>query len=327
MKKIGSKQKKVLVESINDLSDLSEIENEILDEDIETDVLESGYCEEDEPFEKPEIIDASSIEEISEDSGVKDIRTKAISDILFKLPLVDCPIVGTPKEVQEKLDELVLKIQKHKNSKYNDMYFNRIHVYMHGWLLNVVLKQFPYIKGYQTADIYQESLIALRFKAIPGFKAGKGMSFLNFAKMCIRRWLITLLNSSQNRLKDKPQNMAFSLDSSPSGEEDGSATFANIIPDGALSVDKQTESLEAILVTKNSLMNELSDFEKVVLSEYLTHSSYKEISKNIAKKTKKNRNSVALTKAVDNALLRIRKKAIMLKAKSKPDDLPLFIER
>lgn len=262
----------------------------------------------------------------SDESGIKDIeQPKAISDILFKLPMVKVPIVGTPKEAQEIIDKLALKIQNRPNSKNNDEYFNRIHVYMHGWLLNVVLRQFPYIKGYQTADIYQESLIALRFKAIPGFKTGKGMSFLNFAKMCIRRWLITLLNSSQNRLKDKPQNMAFSLDSSPAGDEDGSTTFANIIPDESMSVDKQTESAEAINVTRNSLMRELSEFEQTVLTEYLTSSSYKEISKSIAKRTKKKRNSVALTKAVDNALLRIRKKAIALKEKSKPDDLPLFI--
>ena len=150
--------------------------------------------------------------------------------------------------------------------------FNTIHLYMHGYLINMVLKKFPFIVGYQTVDIYQETLIALRFKAIPNFKKGKGMSFLNFAKMCIRRHLITLLHASKNRNKDKTMNQAISIDSSPihnSGEENSNATYANIISDGNEIHDEVVERSEAFEVTKQTLMDNLSDFERVVLDEYL----------------------------------------------------------
>ena len=256
---------------------------------------------------------------------------RAIEDILFKLPLVSVPIIGTPKEVQRDLDNLVIFAQQHPHSKKNDDNFNRIHVYMHGYLLNVVLKQFPYIRGYQTNDIYQESLIAIRFKAIPNFKKGKGMSFLNFAKMCIRRHLFTLLNASQNRLKDKSMNQAISLDRviSDSDDEQGN-TLSNIIPDSSPSVDVKTENNEALFVTKGTLMRSLSSFERVVLGEYLTGSSYKEIATMIVETTKSElpyekvfKNAL---KAVDNALLRIRKKALSIKDKHGNTELPLFMK-
>lgn len=246
-----------------------------------------------------------------------------IEDILFKLPIVKNPIVGTPKQVQKDLDSAVKKMQKDLFSEESRREFDRIHLYMRGYLINIVLKQFPYIKGMQTVDIYQQTLFALWIKAIPGFKRGKGMSFLNFAKMCIRRHLITLLNASKNRQKDQSLNRAISLDSpvnQNNGEDDGN-TFSNTVPDKGMATDEITASEEALRLTKESLMGVLSDFEKVVLHEYLSTSTYKEIAKNISKKTNKR----CVTKSVDNALLRIRKKAIYLRNHSKVDDIPLFI--
>jgi len=250
------------------------------------------------------------------------IRSSAIEDILFKLPVVASPLIGTPKQVQEELDTLVKSIQKKPHSKAGREAFNKIHLYMHGYLINIVLKQFPYIKGMQTVDIYQQTLIALWSKAIPGFKTGMGMSFLNFAKMCIRRHLITILNTSKTRQKDQSINRAISLDSPVnSGDEESNNTYSNTVADDRPSTDKLTEKEEAYRITKCSLLDVLSDFEKIVLDEYLSTSTYREIAKNIRKKTNKR----CLTKSVDNALLRIRKKAIHLKKHSKSDDVPLFI--
>jgi RNA polymerase sigma-H factor len=199
-----------------------------------------------------------------------------------------------------------------------------IHVYMHGYLLNVTLKQFPFIKGMETVDIYQETLIAIRFKAIPNFELGKGMSFLSFSKLCIRRHLITLLNASKNKQKDQPINTAISLDSTPSSdsEEGSSNTFANLIADKNMRSDEEAEISESFDITKKNLMDNLSDFEQMVLEEYLTSSSYKEIAKNISKKNK----IKCPSKAVDNALLRIRKKAQYLIDHSKKEDFPMFME-
>ena len=93
-------------------------------------------------------------------------KNTVLEQILFRLPIVAIPLVGTPKEVQSDLDNLAIKMQKKPEQ---DSIFDKIHLYMHGYLINVVLRKFPYIKGYQTVDIYQETLISLRFKAIPNF--------------------------------------------------------------------------------------------------------------------------------------------------------------
>jgi RNA polymerase sporulation-specific sigma factor len=292
------------------------IESEILDipDDTDSDI----------------ILDVKSLEATdvveTEDVKVKDKYQSPTRDmleqIMFKLPYVLDPLIGTPKQVKTQLDALAKKMQRQPS---NDSLFNKIHLYMHGYLINVVLKKFPFIKGYQTVDVYQETLIALRFKAIPNFKYGKGMSFLNFAKMCIRRHLITLLNAAQTIKKSQAMNRAISLDSSPihDDDDDSKTTYANIIADTKASADKAIETSEAYVVTRDALLGELSDFEQTVLSEYLSNSSYREISKSISSGLKKKSN----TKSIDNALLRIRKKATHLLKHSKKEDLPIFMKK
>ena len=275
--------------------------------------------EEKEKKEEKEEEDLVSLEEL-------DIKTysnkSAIEDILFKLPSVSDPIIGTPQQVQGELDKIALSIQKRPRSNKSKKLFDTIHLYMHGYLINIVLKQFPYIRGMQTTDIYQQTLIALWCKAIPGFKLDKGMSFLNFAKMCIRRHLITILNTSKTRQKDQSINQAISLDSYPLNVDDDSHnTFSNIIPDKEDSVDKKTANAEAYMITRNTLLAALSDFERIVLNEYLATSTYKEIAVNISKINKKR----CIAKSVDNALLRIRKKALSLRENGKMEEIPLFI--
>jgi RNA polymerase sporulation-specific sigma factor len=259
--------------------------------------------------------------EIEEDDDEIAEKPSDVEEILFRLPQVKEPLIGTPKQVQKKLDKMAIYIRRNPDDHYkNQLLFETIHLYMHGFLINIALKQFPYIKGLQTVDIYQESLIALRFKAIPGFRMRKGMSFLNFAKMCIRRHLITILNSSKTRLKDQSMNRAVSLDSATNQNSDDGATLANTIPDGSDPVDKQTEMNEAYAVTLSNLCKTLSTFEQQVLHEYLTSSSYNEIADDLSGNNKK----ANPTKSVDNALVRIRNKAQKLMEISKIEDIPLF---
>ena len=261
-------------------------------------------------------------------------KESGVEEILFKIPIISNPLSGTPKEVQSELDKIVLEIQSNPTSNTSDYEYERILLYMHSYLVNVVLKQFPYIRGMDHSDTYQEALIALRFKAIPNFKTGKGMSFLNFAKMCIRRHLITILNASKNRQRDQSINRAVSLDSQINpGANEPNNTFANLIPDKETPVDEATETKEAISVTKFTLMDALSDFEKMVLEEYLTNASYKEIGKNITERVGEDYDSLEpdeqrkRNKAVDNALWRIRKKAAKLKEDSSPENLPIFMQK
>jgi len=187
----------------------------------------------------------SSFKNNIEQTVIEPRRDTYVEDVLFKIPMVNTPLMGTPKEIQKDLDKIVIKIQKDPSSIESDFQYERILLYMHSYLVNVVLKQFPYIRGMEHSDTYQEALIALRFKAIPNFRTGKGMSFLNFAKMCIRRHLITILNASKNRQKDQSINRAVSLDSQVSPTDDQpNNTFGNLIPDESPPVDEATEQKE-----------------------------------------------------------------------------------
>ena len=196
--------------------------------------------------------------------------------------------------------------------------------YMHKYILGLVFRKYNFVRGHDDKDIYQESLIALFRKAVPSFKKGRGMSFLNFAKMCINRHLITILNTSRHRRKDMPLNTSVSLDHAPSGmdDEDGSCSLSNIIPDNAPGCQPFFEMArsESFEKTLSALTSVLSEFEKAALMQYLQDRSYREVSKNLTKIMGRKCNE----RSVDNALLRIRKKAMTIRDELDEDTLPLL---
>jgi DNA-directed RNA polymerase specialized sigma24 family protein len=258
---------------------------------------------------------------------------KTLEGVMFSIPKVIDPIVGNPKEAKGELEDVVLGMQNQRCSFEFDYQFNRVVVYMHKYFVNLVFKQFPYIRGMDHSDTYQEALIALRFKAIPGFKKGKGMSFLNFAKMCCRRHLITILNASNNRQKDQSMNRAISIDSEISPCPSNSSTFACVLADKGNSADYEVEHKESLSLTKSTLMNNLSDYERMVLEEYLNSSSYKEIGESICERLGENYQELCeeekskKNKAVDNALWRIRRKASKVMDVSERESIPIFLKR
>jgi len=205
-------------------------------------------------------------------------------------------------EYIKKLDNFALKLQK--NPKDEEC-FNAIHVALHKYIIGQAFHRFI-IRGHDGKDLYQEALIVLWQKAIPSFDASRGMSFLSFAKMCINRHLITILNSALNRKKDIPMNRSISLDEIFGNEdEDNNCSLSNVLEDPndflkdiCFSEDKEK--------TVETLREMLSPFESMVLYYYLEGMSYKEMSKNISKVLDRHCNE----KSVDNALLRIRRKAI-----------------
>lgn len=253
-------------------------------------------------------------------TSLVDVESSRHTKTIFDTGSAD-PLSGTPKEVQEELDNLALHIQKHPEDEDG---FARIQHYINKYLLGLVFKKYSYVRGYDQSDMYQEALIALTKKAIPKFKIDKGMSFLNFAKMCINRHLITILHASKHRRKDMPINCAISLDHSPTGqEEDESCILSNIIEDEkTLSPSLILENNEAYSKTLKTIMGKLSTFEAIVLEEYLQEKSYKETAKNVTRRTGVKYNE----KSVDNALLRIRKKACEMISECEADEIPLLIK-
>jgi RNA polymerase sporulation-specific sigma factor len=248
-------------------------------------------------------------------------RKEALRSV-FDLERVNDPIIGTPAEVQDELDYLALKLQKHPEDE--DL-FMRIVCYMHKYILGLVFKKYSFVTGSEEKDMYQESLIALHSKAIPGFRMGKGMSFLNFAKLCINRHLITILHASRHRRRDYPLNTAISIDHNPAFPEDDeeSSPLSNVIV-GRTPPPAPYEHMdrsEVFDMTLNTMKSKLSGFERVVIDEYLDDKSYRDAASSINKRYGERCNE----KSIDNALLRIRKKAAELEGEVNEDQLPLIV--
>ena len=155
-----------------------------------------------------------------------------------------------------------------------------------------------FIIGAEKEDMVQEGMIGL-YKAIKSFDVEKQNSFKTFANLCIERQLITAIKTS-NRQKHIPLNSSFSLNTSAYDENDETSIMeildTKLVEDPLETITKK-EYFEAV---ESRIDKNLSTFEKKVLDFYFQGESYV----NIATKLD------AQVKAVDNAIQRIRKKAI-----------------
>ena len=251
-------------------------------------------------------------------SVVEPVRPEhALEYELFGRIVSDDELVAmSPLEAKSLLNGYALAMQTDEDC---DFYFERILMYLHKYMMNLSYHHYI-IKGYDGKDLYQESQITLRFKAIPNFDADRGMSFLNFAKMCINRHLITLLNTSLTRRKDQPMNQSIPIDQAYSPSDNGSDEnpgLLNVLHEEENFFDEMCRS-EDIDLTLHKLVVSLSRFEALVLKYYLEKSSYREIAEMVSWELRKEYDE----KSVDNALLRVRKKAVELYCNG--EDLPLF---
>lgn len=167
-------------------------------------------------------------------------------------------------------------------------------------LVNIKVSKY-YIIGAEKEDIVQEGLIGL-YKAIRSYQPDKQNSFKSFASICIERQLITAIKTS-NRQKHMPLNSYISLNKDAYDNEDDSNNTdlmeildANVIEDP---LDMLTKK-EYYQIVENTIDKSLSDFEKKVLNCYIQGESYVEIAQRLDMPVK----------SIDNAIQRIRKKAI-----------------
>lgn len=156
-----------------------------------------------------------------------------------------------------------------------------------------------FIIGAEKEDIIQEGMIGL-YKAIKNFDNSKQNTFKTFANLCIERQLITAIKSS-NRQKHMPLNSYLSLNTSAyDNDEDGTELIETF------EVDTIEDPLETIMKKEyfneiqNTMHKSLSEFEEKVLDRYMQGESYEIIAKKLE----------TPVKSVDNAIQRIRKKAI-----------------
>ncbi len=148
----------------------------------------------------------------------------------------------------------------------------------------------PYfLVGGDRDDLLQEGMIGL-YNGIHCYKDDKGIEFVQFARYCIKRNVITAVRAA-TRQKHQPLNTYVSIwdDNGKENEEE-----LPLVQDPEVLIIEE-ESMEQM---QNKLKECLSKMEYKVLLMFLEGKAYTEISNELNKNVK----------SVDNALQRIRKK-------------------
>ena len=130
-------------------------------------------------------------------------------------------------------------------------------------------------------------------------ESGKNETLKTFANLCIERQLITVIKTS-NRQKNIPLNSSFSLNISAYNDNEDMSVLevleSKTVEDPLETIIKR-EHFENI---EDRIEKNLSQFEKNVLNKYIQGQSYSDIANSLDTQVK----------SVDNAIQRIRKKAI-----------------
>ena len=148
-----------------------------------------------------------------------------------------------------------------------------------------------YLIGADGDDVIQEGMIGL-YKAVLGYDGERDASFGTFASLCIRRQIVSAVRSA-SRLKNAPLNDYVSL-FGVDGQGETLEGQAHVAP----GPEEDFIRRESEQLMREKLNRLLSPFEWQVLGLFLAGKTYREIGEAVGKDTK----------AVDNALSRIRQK-------------------
>ncbi|HVE63844.1 MAG TPA: RNA polymerase sporulation sigma factor SigH [Mycobacteriales bacterium] len=153
-----------------------------------------------------------------------------------------------------------------------------------------------FIIGGDSGDVVQEGMIGL-YKAIRDFQPDRGASFRGFAELCVTRQIITAVKAATRRKHD-PLRSCLSLDAPTDVDADG-GVLGDLIPAGR-GTDPEEQALSAASIHRlqHYLAGTLSDLEVDVLQLLVDGRSYAEIAASVGRHTK----------AVDNAIQRLRRK-------------------
>ena len=155
-----------------------------------------------------------------------------------------------------------------------------------------------FMVGAEKEDMIQEGMIGL-YKAVKSFDAERQNSFKTFANMCIERQLITAIKTS-NRQKHMPLNGYLSLNTAAYDDDEDTTVlevFDSHLTEDPLDTITKKEYYKRV---EDAIDKSLSDFEKQVLARFIKGDSYVTIAEKLDTQVK----------SVDNAIQRIRKKAI-----------------
>lgn len=167
-------------------------------------------------------------------------------------------------------------------------------------LVNVKVGKY-FIIGAEREDVVQEGMIGL-FKAIKDFNPEKQNTFKSFANICVERQLITAIKSS-NRQKHMPLNSYLSLNTAAYDNNNDENSVELIDTFDSKTVEDPLETImkeEYYNEVQDAVNKSLSKFEKQVLDRFIKGESYVVIAEKLD----------SPVKSVDNAIQRIRRKAI-----------------
>src|SRR5579875_1186965 len=155
-----------------------------------------------------------------------------------------------------------------------------------------------FLVGADADDVEQESLIGL-YKAVRDFRPDKQIGFRSFADLCVTRQVISAIKSA-TRHKHLPLNKSVSFSGAPvSGAGEQSLALEDLIGDPrCLDPADEVVSAERVRALRRAMAEDLSPFEVEVLRMYVAGQCYRDISQRLGRPTK----------AVDNALQRIKRK-------------------
>lgn len=196
-------------------------------------------------------------------------------------------------------DELLIEKARTGNEVALDILMNR---YKH--LASKIARSY-FLVGAENEDLLQEAMIGL-YKAYLSYDKTKGASFSTLANLCITRNVQTAVKT-YNTKKNQVLSQSISLSSSGSikvHNEDNDEDIHIVIPSSALAPDEKLIESEKIKVIKEQIKNSLSKKELSVLLYFLKGLSYIQIANKLN----------MTTKAVDNALARVRGKLSFLKS-------------
>ena len=155
----------------------------------------------------------------------------------------------------------------------------------------VCMRARAYARGVMDVDdVYQEGMIAL-LKAVRNYREDTAGSFRTFAAVCVNNKMLSAVTAHM-RDKNAPMRSYLSL----SGREIPEDLLAAVSPE--TDPEKLVIASEESAARNRRIENLLSPFERQVLRLYLSSHSYEEMSRQLG----------SSTKAVDNALQRVRRK-------------------
>lgn len=156
-------------------------------------------------------------------------------------------------------------------------------------LLKSRAARYSSVVGVDTEDFVQEGMLAL-FKAVKGFDASAGIQFKTYATTCVNNSMATAIKT---HMKNAWQSAGISID----GFAEEKYVEASIQHKPKLIEDMFIEQEDSAKLALQ-IQALLSNFEQQVLKLYLQGLSYLQIAEQLG----------AATKAVDNALQRVRRK-------------------